>query len=426
MNRGRIAGLQLLFGWLNLVLAVPSIYLMFGMPLVMRQYGWSGTEIGLFQLAGLPAVFKFLLAVPVQRVRLGKGHMVHWMLLLGAVLLVLYWLIGRQNLIEQRLPLFVMTFAISIIATWMDIPLNALAVQWLPRSQQLRAGSIRSAALFLGAIVGGGAMLLIQARLGWQAPFLIMGAGLVLGVLPLLALRHKPQSEEAAQPAQAGFVADWMSFFSQPAARQWTWLLLTAFPFIGAAWLYLKPLLLDTGMAMQDVAWVVGIAGGVTGVVFSLIGGRLIGVLGTARAILVYLLAALLSLVLLTVSVWLQLGQVWLIASALCLAASMGAVSALMFGLTLFFSRRQRTASDYGLQSSLFVITRLAAPVAAGLLLDRLGQAGMLACLSAGLLLALLLAWRVRHSIAGSAEALLVKEHHAAIGVTSIATEGKP
>jgi len=394
MNRGRIAGLQLLFGWLNLVLAVPSIYLMFGMPLVMRQYGWSGTEIGLFQLAGLPAVFKFLLAVPVQRVRLGKGHMVHWMLLLGAALLVLYWLIGRQNLIEQRLPLFVMTFAISIIATWMDIPLNALAVQWLPRSQQLRAGSIRSAALFLGAIVGGGAMLLIQARLGWQAPFLIMGAGLVLGVLPLLALRHKPQSEEAAQPAQAGFVADWMSFFSQPAARQWTWLLLTAFPFIGAAWLYLKPLLLDTGMPMQEVAWVVGVAGGVTGVIFSLIGGRLIGVLGTARAILLYLLAALLSLVLLTVSVWLQLGQLWLIVSALCLAASMGAVSALMFGLTLFFSRRQRTASDYGLQSSLFVITRLAAPVAAGLLLDRLGQAGMLACLSAGLLLALLLAWR--------------------------------
>ena len=426
MERTRIAGPQLLFGWLNLVLAVPSIYLMFGMPLVMRQYGWSGTEIGLFQLAGLPAVFKFLLAVPVQRVRLGRGHLVHWMLLLSALLLVLYWLIGRQNLIEQRLPLFAMTFAISIIATWMDIPLNALAVQWLPRSQQLRAGSIRSAALFLGAIIGGGAMLLIQARQGWQAPFLIMGAGLLIGVLPLLALRRKAQPVETEQAAPTGFVADWMSFFNQPAARQWTWLLLTAFPFIGAAWLYLKPLLLDQGLPMQEVAWIVGIAGGITGVIFSLIGGRLIGVLGTARAILVYLLAALLALLLLTVSVWLKLGTNWLIASALCLAASMGAVSALMFGLTLFFSRRQRTASDYGLQSSLFVITRLAAPVAAGLLLDRLGQAGMLACLSAGLLLALLLAWRVRHGIAGSAEALLRNERHAAHGVIPLATENKP
>ncbi|WP_028695028.1 MFS transporter [Pseudomonas cremoricolorata] len=407
MNRTRNASLQLLFGWLNLALAVPSIYLMFGMPLVMRQYGWSGTEIGLFQLAGLPAVFKFLLAVPVQRVRLGRGHLVHWLLLLSAALLMLYWLIGRHNLIEQRLPLFAMTFTISIIATWMDIPLNALAVQWLPRSEQLRAGSIRSAALFLGAIIGGGAMLLVQARLGWQAPFVIMGAALLIGVLPLLALRKRAQAQTPDMAPSAGLVADWVGFFSQPAARQWTWLLLTAFPFIGAAWLYLKPLMLDQGLPMQEVAWLVGIVGGTTGALFSLIGGRLAGVLGTGRAIVVYLLAALLALSLLTLTVALGLGRGWLLASVLALAASMGAVSALMFGLTLFFSRRQRTASDYGLQSSLFVITRLAAPVAAGLLLDRLGYVGMLACLSGGLLLALLLAWRVRQGIAEGAQALL-------------------
>lgn len=44
MTRPPVIALQLLFGWLNLALAVPSIYLMFGLPLVMRQYGWSGTD----------------------------------------------------------------------------------------------------------------------------------------------------------------------------------------------------------------------------------------------------------------------------------------------------------------------------------------------------------------------------------------------
>nr|WP_312593445.1 MFS transporter [Stutzerimonas nitrititolerans] len=175
MTTSRLVGLQLLFGWMNLVLAVPSIYLMLGMPLVMRQHGWSGAEIGLFQLAALPAIFKFLLAVPVQRVRLGRGHFVHWLLLLCALLLALYWLIGRHNLIGDRIMLFALTFAISIAATWADIPLNALAVQWLPRSEQLRAGSIRSAALFVGAIVGGGVMIMVQARVGWQAPFWLLG-----------------------------------------------------------------------------------------------------------------------------------------------------------------------------------------------------------------------------------------------------------
>ena len=113
MTRARLTALQLLFGWLNLALAVPSIYLMFGLPLVMRQYGWSGTEIGLFQLAGLPAVFKFLLAVPVQRVRLGRAPLQRWLLVLSVALIGLYALIARDNLIDQRLALFAMTFAMT-------------------------------------------------------------------------------------------------------------------------------------------------------------------------------------------------------------------------------------------------------------------------------------------------------------------------
>jgi len=411
MRKTRLWGLQLLFGWMNLVLAVPSIYLMFGMPLVMRQHGWTGTEIGLFQLAALPAIFKFILSMPVQRVRFGRGHFVHWLWLLGVLLLVLYVGIGRQNLIEHRLPLFVLTFAISIAATWMDIPLNALAVQWLPRSEQLRAGSIRSAALFVGAIVGGGAMLIVQARWGWQAPFVIMAVGLLIGCLPFVALRDKASLQAQTEPGeQPGFVTDWVSFFGQPGAKQWTWLLLTSFPFIGAVWLYLKPLMLDQGMPLEQVAWTVGIAGGVTGALFSLIGGRLVRVLGAARAIPAYLLVALCTLVFLTITVWAQLGPIWLTVSALIVAASMGSVSALMFGLTMFFTRRQRNASDYGLQSTLFTVTRLTVPMVAGVMLDRFGQVGMLTGLSFGVLCAFLLAWRVRHSVGTTAEAVLTED----------------
>ncbi|MDO5101856.1 MAG: MFS transporter [Lautropia sp.] len=411
MTRTRLWGLQLLFGWMNLVLAVPSIYLMLGMPLVMRQHGWTGTEIGLFQLAALPAIFKFILAIPVQRVRFGGGHFVHWLWLLGVLLLALYVGIGRQSLIEHRLPLFALTFAISIASTWMDIPLNALAVQWLPRTEQLRAGSIRSAALFVGALVGGGAMLIVQARWGWQAPFVMMAVGLLIGCLPFAALREKAALQTTTESgAQPGFVADWASFFEQPGAKQWIWLLLTSFPFIGAVWLYLKPLMLDQGMPFEQVAWTVGIAGGITGALFSLIGGRLMRVLGVARAIPAYLLVALCALVLLTVAVWAQLGPIWLTASALVVAASMGVVSALMFGLTMFFTRRQCNASDYGLQSTLFTVARMAVPVGAGMILDRFGHAGMLTGLSVGVLCAFLLAWRVRQSVGTTAEAMLTAD----------------
>lgn len=415
MSKSRLVGLQLLFGWMNLVLAVPSIYLMLGMPLVMRQHGWSGAEIGLFQLAALPAIFKFLLAVPVQRVRLGRGHFVHWLLLLCAVLLALYWLIGRHNLIGDRITLFALTFAISIAATWADIPLNALAVQWLPRSEQLRAGSIRSAALFVGAIVGGGVMIMVQARVGWQAPFWLLGVGLLIGAPSFLLLRGHaalPEQAEQVEPREStdpppGVMADWASFFHQPGARQWTLLLLTSFPFLGATWLYLKPLLLDMGMQLERVAFIVGIVGGTAGALFSLLSGQLVQLLGIARAIAWYLLTALGALALLTFSVWAKLGAIWLIASAICVAASMGAISALMFGLTMFFTRNRRNASDYALQTTMFTVARLAVPIAAGMLLDRVGYTGMLLTMTLAVLLSFALACRVREKVECSAQSIL-------------------
>jgi len=205
-------------------------------------------------------------------------------------------------------------------------------------------------------------------------------------------------------------MADWVSFFAQPGAKHWTWMLLTSFPFIGAVWLFLKPLMLDQGMPLEQVAWTIGIAGGITGALFSLIGGRLISVLGTARAIVLYLLAALCALVLLTVVVWAKLGAVWLTISALIVAASMGAISALMFGLTMFFTRRQRNASDYGLQSTIFTVARLTAPVAAGMMLDALGHVGMLAGMSCGVLCALGLALRTRHSVGTTAQKVMAGE----------------
>jgi len=62
---------QLLLGWLNLALAAPVIYLFIGLSLVMRQHGFTGTQMGVMLLAGLPAMLKFALAAPIDRWRWG-------------------------------------------------------------------------------------------------------------------------------------------------------------------------------------------------------------------------------------------------------------------------------------------------------------------------------------------------------------------
>ncbi|KOQ17122.1 MFS transporter, partial [Achromobacter xylosoxidans] len=135
---------QALFGWLNLALTAPGVYLWLGLPLVLRQHGWSGTALGLFQLASLPTVSKFLLAMPLDRRGARHGGYRRWtaalLLAYAAVLLALGW----RDLLNDGVTLFALAAAAALAGTWADVPVNALAIRVLPVAGRASAGGIRS------------------------------------------------------------------------------------------------------------------------------------------------------------------------------------------------------------------------------------------------------------------------------------------
>ena len=99
---------QFSFGALNLALATPAIYLAIGLPLIMRQHGWSGTEIGVFQLMGLPALFKIIMAWPVENrhdIAVTK-HYVRWAALLGGAYLLVLLALAMSGIDANRWQLF--------------------------------------------------------------------------------------------------------------------------------------------------------------------------------------------------------------------------------------------------------------------------------------------------------------------------------
>ncbi len=65
----------------------------------------------------------------------------------------------------------------------------------------------------------------------------------------------------------------------------------------------------------------------------------------------------------------------------------------------MYHTRPGLSALDYGIQSSLFIIGRTVVPMLAGVLLDLGGYPGMLAGLTVGLALVLLLVGFVRDRI---------------------------
>lgn len=391
MSRVRMRLRQALFAWVNFALTAPSIYLWVGLPLVMRQHGWSGTEIGLFQLAGLPAVFKLFLALPVQRWQPGRRPHLRWAWFTGGAYLLALLGLTTLGADSHKGVLFALTLLAALFATWADIPVNALAIQLFPPEERPLAGGVRSAVTFAGAVMGGGIMLLIQQALGWAAPFLMLGACLVTALV-LLALVQEDVWEgvQAARDMQRLPPLDvWRGFFRQPGTKRWTVALLAYFPFVAAAWLYLKPLLLDRGFPASEVALMAGVGGGAVGALASIAAGFLprtrmsdaLSLSAGANAIVLALLA---------VTAAYATGP-WLMGAAVLLAVTMGVTSSLAFALTMEFARSDQRAADYGLQASLFTLARIAVASLAGLLLDRLGHPGMLAVLAVAALLAALL-----------------------------------
>lgn len=383
---------QILFGWVHFALTAPGIYLWIGLPLVMRQHGWSGTDIGLFQLAGLPAVFKLFLALPVQRWRPGRRPHLYWAWLTGCSYLLTLLSLATLGPDSPKDLLFALTLLAALSATWADIPVNVLAIQLFRPEERPLAGGVRSAVTFAGAVVGGGVMLLVQQAFGWAAPFLIL-SGCLLSALALLgSVREEAHPPAHAPGAQAvPPLAVWRGFFQQAGGvRTWTVVLLGYFPFVAAAWVYLKPLLLDHGFPASEVALIAGVGGGALGALASLLAGhlsrrRIPDALSLSAGVNVAALA------LLAVAAAHAPGP-WLVAAAALLAIAMGVASALTFALMMEFSRNEHRAADYAMQASLFTLGRIAISPIAGLLLDHLGHPGMLAVLAvAALLIALLI-----------------------------------
>ena len=393
---------QLLIGWLNLVLTAPIIYLFVGLPLVMRQHGWSGTEIGLLQLAGLPAMLKFVLATPVDRWRLGAASYKNWGIVLGILYAAALALLAVNNLADTPYALlFALAMLTCLLGTWVDVPVNALAIRLLPESERIRAGVIRSVAASLAAIVGGGVMLVLHARLGWAWPFAMFSASILPSIFLLRWLTTDSDCEDEPFCGQGPLVGlkAWIGYFRTSEHRVWSLLLLFYFPAVGAAWVYLKPLMLDHGFAPEKIAWSIGAGGGLVAAIASMLAGTVIKAIGARTALPLFAalnLLVMFSLALVVSNGW---GNTALMAATLALALAMGATSGLLFGLMMNHARQHLAALDYGLQSSLFVASRTTAPLLAGVLLDRFGYGGLLVSLSIALGLVCLLAWHCRAHI---------------------------
>ncbi|GEL72948.1 MFS transporter [Myxococcus virescens] len=341
------------------------------LPVLLRHQGLSLPSIGLAHLLALPWALKFLWAPPMDRhgsARWGRrrGYILPLQCLSSGLLLALALPEGGP---DMRL-LMAAVLGINLLAATQDVATDGLAVDLLAPAERGWGNGIQVAAYRVGMILGGGVMLAVFDAVGWRPTFLALGTLLLLATVPVALFREPPT---APPPAQSLGLRWWLK---RPGAGPWLTLLVVYKAGEALATGMLRTFLVDEGLSLTAIGWLLGGVGFTAGLVGALLGGGLVVRLGRRRALLVFggIQAGAVLLYALAARGPTSLPLLTLVCGVEYVASGMA--TAAVFTAMMDACRPDHAATDYTVQASLVVLATGAAAALSGFSAQALGYAG--------------------------------------------------
>ena len=276
------------------------------MPVLLRDKGISLTTIGFAGALALPWFFKPLWAPLIDRfwsARIGRRR--SWIIPLQTMM-VLTMFSSVFIAASGSIPLLLLCiFLMNLCAPTQDIAVDGLAVDILQRDELGPGNAAQVAGYKAGMALGGGILVWLSARSGWESLFLGMA---VLAVLPLIViLCHRevePDGSIVSKPPKfSDFISAMRNALQSPKAGYF--LLFIATYKIGESMIDMmfKPFLVDNGFTVQQIGLWVGTWGMASSLIGSVAGGWLAARISIVRALF---LAASLRLIPLIGELWLS------------------------------------------------------------------------------------------------------------------------
>lgn len=357
---------------------LPFGFFTLALPVLLREAGWSLTQIGFLQFLALPWAIKFLWAPVVDH----HGGRKRWLLVLQAAACAMALLLAALDLKVGSTVLFVAVFLFNLIAATQDIVTDGLAVRMLDGKDRGLANAIQVGAYRLGMILGGGWLLWLFARSNWSVMFMCMAGMLALTTLPVLRFNEParrtpvlPDAESNAPQIPEGWqlAMAWMHRVLSPG-------LLT---FAGLIFCYrfgdqmvtslLTPFLLDQGVTKETIALMKGAVGSGASLLGAVLGGWLM-VRVSRRAALFssgLLQAAAFGLYILVAVGVGGVNLLWAATIAEGIVSTMASIA--LFALMMDASDPHHAGTDYTLLASIVNLVGSLGGIAGGVMGDHLG-----------------------------------------------------
>ncbi|WP_432808984.1 MFS transporter [Pantanalinema sp. GBBB05] len=375
-----------LLGSLYLSQSMPFLFLYQALPVVLRQEGLSLTAIGLLPLVVLPITLKFLWSPLIDRYSFTVlGHYRFWIILLQSVVAMVTALCSLLS-VSTQLPIVLMgMLIIAIGCASQDIATDALALGLLEPQERGLGNAVQSVGGSLGSMIGGGGMLILLSRWGWRGSLLTLAGLMLVALIPVLLHQEKPKVVVNHSYDRSANIRDrlrnyftiFLHFCQRPGMKVWLCILLLYNFGYSLSITMFRPLLIDLGLSLAEVGWLLGIVGTCSTIFGSLAAGLLIPPLGRQRTLLIA--SSLSAIGMLTYAVpTLGLTQLSVLYSIVGVTScSLGMVVTTAFTIMMDKSYPETAATDYAIQASLNTMGSLPAAAISGVLASGLGYRGV-------------------------------------------------
>jgi MFS family permease len=389
----------LVLGSLYLAQGLPFGFFTQALPVLLRAYGLSLPLIGLANLLALPWALKFAWAPLVDRVESPRGRRRSVIVPLQLACSVLLGVLAFAGSPDAMWMLCITVLLINALAATQDIATDALAVEILGPAERGAGNGLQVGAYRVGMIIGGGAMLITFARVGWAAAFIGLAVILLVTTIPILRFREEPTARrESSTKTTVGAVRESLT---RPGMGPWLAVLATYKLGEWFATGMLRPMLHDFKQSLDDIAWMLGLVGFSSAALGALIGGLWVTKLGRRRALLAFGAAQSLAIGSFALAALApSTPMFYAVTVAEHLTSSMATTA--LFTAMMDFSRTQMAGTDYTVQASVVVISTGVAAALSGLSAQALGYAGHFGVAAAISVVSLAIAARITWPSAAS------------------------
>jgi len=264
----------------------------------MRQNEYPLEVIGLLQFVKLPWVLKFLWSPAVDRSSHSTADYKRWIfsseLIYAVTILAISFLDLEANMYTI---LLLVIFAFAASAT-QDIATDALAVLSFNKKDKGLVNSMQSVGGFAGSMIGGGLLLLLYNKLGWNLLLPYLALFVIIAVIPLIFFKNSQfKPAEVKRKYSRPSINDWLGFFKQNGIwKQVVFLFLYYAGLIGSLAM-VRPMLVDYGYSIREIGIMSGIIGTSIGCVGSLTGGFIVRRLGRFLPRIIFAIFGLITII---------------------------------------------------------------------------------------------------------------------------------